>query len=116
MKFLKIYRIPKNDWDDAYEDGLYDLMVIDEYRGWKSIEYLNSIAEGAPMALLRRGMADIMKTDRLPLIICSNLSIAEAYGHLDSNAIELIQARFCECFLDIGNVRIDFEGCKFEDL
>ena len=36
---LSIYYMPKTeDWNDLYNDGEYDLVVLDEYKGHKSIQ------------------------------------------------------------------------------
>ncbi len=116
-KSLRIYRVPKNDWDDKWEDDAYDLAVIDEYRGWKSIDWINMFAEGSPMNLLRRGCSDVAKLQKIPMVICSNCTIFEAYQQLSHPAIHLIEARFLQVEIpDDGLIRIEFEGVDVNDL
>ncbi len=117
-KMLRIYRLSRNDWDDTYLDGEYDLAVADEYRGHKPIEWINAFAEGSTTILSRRGTADVVKHDKLPLIICSNLPIYEAYAQLKASDIELIECRFQQVEVDDDNglIRIDFEGVDVNDL
>ena len=67
---LSIYYMPKTeDWNDLYNDGEYDLIVLDEYKGHKSIQFLNPWLSNDPQPVSRRGKAPIMKRDALPFII-----------------------------------------------
>ncbi len=112
-----MYRVPKNEWDDKWEDDLYDLAVIDEYRGWKTIDWINLFAEGSPMALLRRGCSDVLKQQKIPMIVCSNQTIFEAYNMLKHPDIHLIEARFLEVEIpDDGFIRIEVEGVEVNTL
>ncbi len=117
-KMLRIYRLSRNEWDDKYIDGAYDLAIADEYRGSKPIDWLNSFAEGTNTILSRRGTCDILKMDKIPLIICSNLPIYEAYAQLKNSDVELIEVRFEQVEVDDENglIRIDFEGVVVDDL
>jgi len=77
---LRIYDMPRDeDFYDAYEDGLYDLVVLDEYRSQKRIQFLNAWCDGQPLPIRQKGSQTI-KNDNLPLLLCSNFAPIECYG------------------------------------
>jgi len=77
---LSIYYWPKDEkWWDTYEDGCYDLIVLDEYKAHKKITELNPILSGDTAPLSRRGMPPIIKKENLPVIILSNFLPQECY-------------------------------------
>ena len=77
---LSIYSLPYDgEWQDDYEDGLYDIIIADEYRTQYRIQYLNRLADGSVTKLRRRSMKPVEKRDRLPLIVLSNYTPDEAY-------------------------------------
>lgn len=76
---LRVYEMPRDeDFYDDYEDGCYDLVVMDEYKSHKKIQFLNAWADGQPLPLRKKGSQSV-KTDNLPFIIVSNYSIEECY-------------------------------------
>jgi len=76
---LRVYDMPRDeDFYDAYEDGLYDIVVLDEYKSQKRIQFLNAWCDGQPLPLRQKG-SQTVKNDNLPLIICSNFSPEECY-------------------------------------
>ncbi len=114
---LRLYHITRDDWDDEYEDGQFDLIVADEYRGCKDIAWINQVAEGTRVKLKRKNCTATLKTDRLPMLICSNLPIYEAYDKYKGSDVELIEVRFDQVEVDDnGLIRIDFEGCDVNNL
>jgi len=77
---LRVYFWPKDEkWWDAYEDGAYDLIVLDEFRSQKTITELNPILSGDPIPLSRRRSPPLVKRDNLPVMILSNFSPEECY-------------------------------------
>lgn len=77
---LRIYWWPKDEiWWDAYEDGAYDLIVLDEFKAHKKITDLNPILSGDPVPLSRRRSPPYVKRDNLPVIILSNFSPEECF-------------------------------------
>jgi len=76
---LRVYDIPPGeDFYDFYEDGKYDLAVLDEFKANKTIQWLNSWLQGHTMILRVKG-AQKVKKDNLPTIIVSNYSPEECY-------------------------------------
>ena len=63
---------------DGYEDGCYDLVVMDEFKSHKKIQFLNAWCDGQPLPLRQKGCQSV-KNDNLPLIVCSNFSIENCY-------------------------------------
>lgn len=77
---LAIYYWPRDEkWWDGYDDGCYDLIVLDEYRSQKMITELNPILSGDPTPLSRRNAPPLVKRDNLPVIILSNFHPEDCY-------------------------------------
>jgi len=84
---LQVYYWPKEEvWWDAYSDGAYDLIVLDEFHSQKTITQLNPILSGDPTPLSRRCSAPLTKRDNLPVIIMSNYLPEECFSKVAANA------------------------------
>lgn len=71
-KFHKVFYGPYDgDWYDNF-DKTYDLVVFDEYRAQKTIQWFNRFLEGSQMPLNRRGTSTYTKVRNIPIIILSN--------------------------------------------
>ena len=91
---LSIYYMPKTeDWNDLYNDGEYDLILLDEYKAQKTIQCLNGWLSNDPMPVSKRGVAPTMKYDALPFIILSNYSPEEAYCHSTRSSLDALLSR-----------------------
>ncbi len=83
MKYFRTYMIPTDvSHLDDYHDDDYDLLVMDEYKGQKSITWLNGFAQGSHFPVHRR-YSGTMKIKNLPLIVLSNYSIEQAYDKVN---------------------------------
>jgi len=83
---LSVYYWPKEEvWWDAYSDGAYDLIVLDEFHSQKTITQLNPILSGDPTPLSRRCSAPLTKRDNLPVIIMSNYLPEECFAKVATN-------------------------------
>jgi len=83
---LQVYYWPKEEvWWDAYSDGAYDLIVLDEFHSQKTITQLNPILSGDPTPLSRRCSAPLVKRDNLPVIIMSNYLPEECFAKVAQN-------------------------------
>lgn len=77
--YLRIYTVPNDeDFYDDYEDECYDLVVFDEFKGQKKIQWMNSFLDGQPKPLRKKG-SQYVKRKNLPCIILSNFSPAQCY-------------------------------------
>lgn len=91
---LRVYRMPYDGkWYDSYEDGRYDIVVLDEFNGQKKIQDLNFWLEGGPMMVPRRGQAPYAKKDNLPVLILSNYTPFEAYNNCTEARLAPLLAR-----------------------
>lgn len=99
------YLPPDEDFYCQYDNGLYDLIVLDEFMGQKRIQDLNRWLDGSLFPVRRKGTTPIIKNDNLPFIICSNFSLEQAYSKSDYTRLEPLNERITcipvTAFLDI---------------
>lgn len=74
--------IPSEDWYDQYTDEDYDMAVIDEYKGQKTLQFLHSWCQEAPMVLKRKGTGPVIKRRHLPTLFLSNFKPETCYMHV----------------------------------
>jgi len=100
-KLIRIYHIPKNeDWDDLYEDGLYHLAVLDEFKRQKTRSYLLEWLQGSTMILKRKGLCPLIKSCNVPTIILGNYSLDVLYMDPKYHGtLPALQARLLEVFV-----------------
>lgn len=74
-KWFRIYWVPQDEeFYDLYNDDDYDLIVFDEFKMQKKLQWLNKFIEGAPCPVRRKGVCVTMKRKNLPVVILSNYS------------------------------------------
>lgn len=73
-------------YQDGYDDSLFNLIVFDEYvkQDCLRLGHLNTILDGSPCHILRKGSASYLKTKIQPVIICSNYHPSEIYSNVAS--------------------------------
>jgi len=77
-KYLSVYHMPTTEeFYDQYSDD-YDLVVIDEFKGQKTIQWLNQFLQGSAMPIRKKGSQG-MKYKNLPVVILSNYRLSECY-------------------------------------
>ncbi len=78
-EYLNIYYVPmQEEFYDSYQDGQYDIIVLDEFKGQKPITFLNALIDGQKVNLKQKG-CQYLKKQNLPVIILSNYTLAECY-------------------------------------
>lgn len=94
-KFLRIYHIPRDeDFYDGYENGMYDLAVLDEFKSSKTMQWMNQWLDGQKFYLRQKGK-QYLKTDNLPTIVLSNYSLEHNYRKLfERNELGPLLTRF----------------------
>lgn len=79
QKYLRVYFVPMTeDFYDFYSDEDYDLIVFDEFRGQKTVTFMNAFLQGGFYNIRKKG-SQYMKTKNLPSIILSNYDPSTIY-------------------------------------
>jgi len=77
--YLRIYIVPNDeDFYDDWEDNLYDLAVFDEFKGQKTIQWMNSWLDGQPKPLRKKG-SQYTKHQNVATVILSNFTPQQCY-------------------------------------
>jgi flagellar biosynthesis GTPase FlhF len=73
------YIVPEEDkfWSNFHDN--YDLCILDEFNGMKTITQLNNFCDGSKVPLTAKHVSAVNKTRNIPVIICSNKSPAEVF-------------------------------------
>jgi len=104
-KSLSVYHMPTTEeFYDHYSDD-YDLVVIDEFKGQKTIQFLNQFLQGSNMPIRKKGSQG-MKSKNLPVVILSNYALSECYVKAANDG----RLNTLECRLEIVEIDsfIDF--------
>jgi hypothetical protein len=97
--YLRIYWMSSSSgWYDDFEEGAYDLIVIDEFKGMK-IRFLNALLQGTQLTIPRRGN-DLKYRENLPVVILSNLDLEVIYHKTTATLLSALISR-----LQIVNVK-----------
>jgi len=90
-RFCRIYYIPPDeDFYCDFDNDRYDLAIIDEFKGQKTIQWLNRWLDGQPFPLRRKGKPAYLKTKNIPTIIISNYPLETIYRkRVESNSAAL---------------------------
>lgn len=93
-RYFKIYHIPNGeDFYDFFDNDVYDLAVIDEFRGSdKPMTWLNQWLQGSKFTLRRKG-AQYIKTQNIPTIVLSNYSPSECYSKVPPHVLSTLLSR-----------------------
>jgi len=103
---LRVYDMPRDEeFYDDYEDGLYDVVILDEYKHQKRIQFLNAWCDGQPLPL-RQKCKQALKTDNLPLIVCSNFCIEECYR--EGVGRDALCDRFVQCNFYDNEIKVEW--------
>ncbi len=108
----------RDKWDDLWENGEYDLVFIDEFKGTKTIEYMNLFVQGGFVPLKKKNEPHCMKIDNLPVIVCSQFDIAGAFPNCSKSKVDALRCRFIEVEIREGyhiNFYYKVEGVIVEE-
>ncbi|AUM61687.1 Rep [uncultured virus] len=85
-KYYSIYWMPiEEHFFDDYVDEDYDLVVLDEYKGQHTIQFLNNFIQGGIMSIRKKG-SQYLKMKNIPTVILSNYSPVDAYSNANKSA------------------------------
>lgn len=90
---LKIYWIPKENFDNLWIDNTYDLAVMDAFVGQRSIAWMEEFSQGGTQPLRTKG-GQTVRRHNIPLIVCSNSSIQGAYHNTSFDRTQVLAIRF----------------------
>jgi len=97
-KYLNIYIMPTEDFYSDWVDNLYDICIMDEFKGQKTIQFLNQWLDGSTIYIRTKG-GNSYKKHNIPTIIVANVSPQEVYHRVDAVYIAALVGR-----LEIVNV------------
>ncbi len=81
MARVRVYVLPYDGgWFDSYEDGKFDLLVIDEFKAQYTMQQMNRLLGSEKTTLNRRGREPLRCRDRLPVLVLSNYDINGCYS------------------------------------
>lgn len=98
-KHLSMSVVPtEEEFFDSYSDDDH-LVFLDEFKGQKRPQYINSLVQGGPFHLKTKGVfGGYVKKVNLPFIFCSNFTFDTCYSsHIDTSTLK---SRFLEVILD----------------
>lgn len=101
MQYFNTFVMPMEDFYDMFDETVHKLVVLDEFRAQKTIQFLNQWADGQVMCVRKKG-SQALKSKNLPLMICSNFSLGEAYSKSDDAHLEALRARFKVVAIGVG--------------
>lgn len=76
--------MPTEDFYDSFDEEAHELVVFDEFKGQKSLVFLNRWLQGDPFTIRVKG-AQILKSKNLPFIFLSNFSPYDCYKVHDAS-------------------------------
>jgi len=77
---------------EDYEDDIYDLCIIDEYKGQFPVYLLNNFLDGSEVRFHTKG-GSVIKRQNIPTMIMSNYSPKECYPNVDEIALDALMTR-----------------------
>ena len=96
MACLRVYVIPAEDFYDLWDDQLYDLSVMEEFKSQKTIQWFNQWLDGAVMNVRKKG-SQALKTNPVPTLVLSNFDIngSDVYPNMqESVSLGTLRRRF----------------------
>lgn len=111
---MNIYWVPmQEDFYDSFSEE-YDLVVFDEWRGQKTVQFMNSFLQGGTFWLKKKG-GQICKKKNVPVIILSNYALSDSYVRAfqnDPSKLVTLQSRLLEIDLvqpiDLDNINFRY--------
>jgi len=101
--YLRVYDIPKGeDFYDLWENSSYDLAMMDEFKGNKTIQWMNEFLQGSVMNLRQKGK-QTLKTMNIPVIILANYPLHQLYRKIaenDPTKFETLSSRLLQINLE----------------
>ncbi len=98
-----------SEWFDDYQDGRYDLVIFDEYKGQYKPTIMNLWLGSEYGTLRRRGRNPVLKRTRLPCVVFSNYDILGCYSNMEPESPSLVAMdRRCKLMFCDSQIQITF--------
>ena len=98
-RYCRIYDLPMDEgFYDAFTNDGYDVILMDEYRSQKTIQFLNAFVQGSPIYLRVKG-GQYLKKKNLPVILLSNYEPASSYHKVQRDNPEVLDAFMSRWFV-----------------
>lgn len=95
--YFSVYIIPKDeDFNCNYDDTTYDLAIMDEFKGNKTVQWLNNWLDGTPFLLKKKASPGYTKLKNIPTIILSNFPLRECYPNISEDLFDTISRRLTQ--------------------
>jgi len=92
-RFLRVYTpIYESDFLQDYSDTAFDLILFDEYKGQKTLTFLNSFIDGSDKKYNVK-FTHITKKKNLPVIFLSNFAPSEVYSRANDVTLDAFRDR-----------------------
>ncbi len=91
--YLNIYRMPSGKWHPKYRNGVFDMIVFDEFRGQQTVTFMNQICDGGDLYLESKGGGRTYN-DFLPILVLANLLPGDIYVKVPTVILEAFERRF----------------------
>lgn len=92
-KYFRTFPIPlTEDFIDGYDDDDFDLAVLDEFKGHKTMQWLNLWCQGS-MTNFRVKGSQVIKKKHIPTIIISNYNLEECYSKAGEERLDPLRRR-----------------------
>lgn len=109
--FIPVYDMPMEEhYYDFFVNDRFQLCLLDEFKGHKTIQFLNLWLQGSKLTLKVK-LGQYLKTQNIPTIILSNYSLEESYSKADLAKLYTLQNRLT--IIELKNP-IDIDNIKFE--
>lgn len=96
---FRIYWVPDEDFYDDYFDASYDLIVFDEFKHQKTVQWMNRFVDGQICPLRQKGKQTVKRLN-LPVIVLSNFTMRQCYPNVEQGHFDTLARRFTEIWLD----------------
>jgi len=103
----RTYAVPDEDFYDDYADSNFDLIVFEEFKHQKTVQWMNKFIDGQVCPLRQKGRQTVKKRN-LPVIVLSNLTLREAYPNVAESIFATIDRRFTQIQCQ-GQINVDLE-------
>ena len=97
QKFMRCYIVGyERESFDEYSDDKFDIIIFDEYKSQKKLEFLNSLIDGQSKRLMQLYTAqNTTKKINLPVVFLSNYHPVEAYANASNITRDAFIDRLC---------------------